>query len=98
MRLTHGCTRLRLRLTHRCARLRLRFAHGYARLRLARFRSAALDWKIEEPLEGYAALVPTDHTSFQLHFLPVEEPKVGKNRIHLDLTSTSLEDQPDLVD
>jgi len=36
--------------------------------------------------------------SMELVFVPVEEPKVVKNRLHLDLASTSLEHQRDLVD
>jgi hypothetical protein len=33
--------------------------------------------------------VPTDGTRFRMDFMPVPEPKVGPNRLHLDLTSTS---------
>src|SRR5512132_3575475 len=42
-------------------------------------------------------LVPTDGTRFRMDFMPVPEPKVGPNRLHLDLTSTSLDDQRDSV-
>ncbi|PWW24872.1 hypothetical protein JD79_04063 [Geodermatophilus normandii] len=57
-------------------------------LRLARFWAGVLGW---EP-DG-AALVPTDDTGFRLRFVPTREPKATQNRRHLDLTSTSLEDQ-----
>src|SRR6266700_335180 len=36
---------------------------------------------------------PTDDTRFRIEFQGVPEHKVGKNRIHLDLTSTSIDDQ-----
>ena len=39
------------------------------------------------------ALVPTDGTRFEILFLRVPEEKVGQNRLHLDLTSASIEDQ-----
>ena len=35
---------------------------------------------------------------FDLKFFPTDEPKRGKNRMHLDLNSTSLEDQRATVD
>src|SRR3954447_10415307 len=62
-------------------------------LRLARFWAAALRWEIRNESDEEVALVPTDHTPFGLLFVPVPEPKVGKNRVHLDLTTSSLEDQ-----
>jgi hypothetical protein len=67
-------------------------------LRLARFWAAALQWEVDDETADEVGLVPTDGTRFQVLFLPVPEQKVGKNRIHLDLTSTSLDDQQDLVD
>jgi predicted enzyme related to lactoylglutathione lyase len=67
-------------------------------LRLARFWANALDWEIEDETSDEVRLVPTDHTRFRLLFLPVPEKKSGKNRIHLDLTSTSIEDQRELVE
>jgi hypothetical protein len=41
--------------------------------------------------------VPTDATSFHGLFRRVEHRKVGQNRIHIDLTTTSLDDQNDTV-
>ncbi len=41
--------------------------------------------------------MPTDGTRFPILFLPVAEQKAGKNRLHLDLTTTSIEDQQETV-
>lgn len=45
-----------------------------------------------DPYEGIA-LLPSDVTGFRIRFLSTQEPKAGQNQMHLDLTSTSLEDQ-----
>ena len=57
-------------------------------LRLARFWAGVLGWGSDG-----ATLLPTDDTGFRLRFVPTREPKAAQNRRHLDLTSTSLEDQ-----
>jgi len=66
-------------------------------MRLARFWAAALGWVVEEPDDDdngdEVALVPTDGTRFEILFLRVPEEKAGPNRLHLDLTSASAEDQ-----
>jgi predicted enzyme related to lactoylglutathione lyase len=67
-------------------------------LRLARFWAAALRWEIEDEADDEVALLPTDGTRFQILFLPVPEEKAGKNRLHLDLTTTSVGDQQQTVD
>jgi predicted enzyme related to lactoylglutathione lyase len=64
---------------------------------LAHFWAAALGWEVHEP-NGEIALIPTDETRFGVLFEPVPETKMGRNNIHLDLTTTSLEDQNDLVE
>jgi predicted enzyme related to lactoylglutathione lyase len=65
--------------------------------RLADFWAGVLGWeRSEEPRDGIA-LVPGDGTGFRLRFHPTEEPKAGPNRAHVDLTSTSLEDQQQTV-
>jgi predicted enzyme related to lactoylglutathione lyase len=61
-------------------------------LRLARFWADALRWAVDDAHDEIG-LVPTDGTRFQIVFLPVPEKKAGKNPIHLDLTTTSLDDQ-----
>ena len=62
-------------------------------LRLARFWADALHWEVGDESGDGVALVPTDGTRFLVAFLRVPEPKVGKNRFHLDLTTTSFDDQ-----
>jgi hypothetical protein len=64
---------------------------------LARFWAHALRWNIREADGGPIELVPTDATSVHLLFRPVKHHKVGQNRIHVDLTTTSLDDQNDTV-
>ena len=66
-------------------------------LRLARFWARALRWEIYDETHAEVGLVPTDGTRFRLVFLPVPEPKAGKNRIHLDLTTTSSHDRAETV-
>ena len=65
---------------------------------LARFWAAALGWEVaaEEPSEvvlwprGYSY---PDPVALPLVFVPVPDPKTGKNRVHLDLASSSATDQ-----
>jgi catechol 2,3-dioxygenase-like lactoylglutathione lyase family enzyme len=64
---------------------------------LARFWATALRWQVGEDRGDEVALVPTDATAFRIVFQRVPEPKAGKNRIHLDLTTTSVDDQRDTV-
>jgi Glyoxalase-like domain len=66
-------------------------------LRVARFWAGALRWNIEDETADVISLVPTDGTRFTIDFAPVPEKKVGQNRIHLDLTTTSLDDQQESV-
>src|SRR5215218_5890416 len=63
--------------------------------RLARFWAGVLGW---EATDDGSTLLPSDDTGFRLRFLPTQEPKVGPNQMHVDLTSTSLEDQQHTVD
>jgi len=67
-------------------------------LRLARFWAHALHWEIDDETDDEVALVPTDGTRFGILFEAVPEEKTGKNRIHLDLTTTSLDDQMKTVE
>ncbi|MGW6007383.1 VOC family protein [Streptomyces sp. NPDC055210] len=65
---------------------------------LARFWSRFLGWEtVDDPQDGIV-LLPSDDTGFRLRFLPSQEQKAGQNRMHFDLTSTSLEDQQRTVD
>ena len=67
-------------------------------LRLARFWAEALHWEVGGEADDEIGLVPTDGTRFRILFLAIPEQKAGKNRIHLDLTSTSIEEQRETVE
>jgi predicted enzyme related to lactoylglutathione lyase len=66
-------------------------------MRLARFWGEALRWQIDDDDADEIHLVPTDGTTFHVVFEPVPNSKQGQNRIHLDLTTSSLDDQSDTV-
>jgi predicted enzyme related to lactoylglutathione lyase len=66
-------------------------------LGLARFWAGALRWEIDHETGDQIGLVPTDDTTFRIVFRPVSESKAGRNRIHLDLTTTSVDDQNESV-
>ncbi|MET9699588.1 VOC family protein [Streptomyces sp. NPDC006529] len=70
--------------------------------RLARFWSGVLGWEVAEGAgddagDG-AVVLPLDDTGFRLRFVERHEPKAEQNRMHFDLTSTSLEGQRRTVD
>ena len=62
---------------------------------LAAFWAGVLGWAADpdEPV----TLLPRESTGFRVRFLPSDEPKTGPNRMHFDLTSTSLDDQEQTV-
>src|ERR1700712_4648379 len=62
-------------------------------LRLARFWAGVLGWETAGEPHAGTALLPSDDTGFRIRFLPTQEQKAGRNQMHVDLTSTSLEDQ-----
>jgi hypothetical protein len=64
---------------------------------LARFWAAALRWDVDDSNDDVIELLPTDGTRIGLTFITNPDEKVGQNRVHLDLTTTSLEDQIDTV-
>ncbi|MDT0343667.1 VOC family protein [Streptomyces litchfieldiae] len=65
--------------------------------RLARFWAGVLDWElVDDPRDGIA-LLPSDDTGFRIRFLPTQEEKTEQNRMHFDLTSTSLDNQQQTV-
>ena len=66
-------------------------------LGLARFWADALRWEIDGETTDEIGLVPTDGTMFRIVFRPVPESKTGRNRIHLDLTTASIDDQHESV-
>jgi hypothetical protein len=68
-------------------------------IRLARFWAEALRWEVGEDTGDVVSLVPTDGTRFGIDFGRVTEPKgAWLNRLHLDLTTTSLDDQSETVE
>ena len=62
-------------------------------LRLAQFWASALRWEVADDADDGVRLQPTDGTRFVVRFLPVQEAKTDRNSVHLDLTTTSLDDQ-----
>ncbi len=64
---------------------------------LARFWADALGWEIFEETHDEIRLLPTDDTRFRILFEPVLDTKTSQNRNHLDLTTTSVDDQNQTV-
>jgi predicted enzyme related to lactoylglutathione lyase len=62
-------------------------------IRLARFWVGVLNWEMAGQSRDDIALLPRDDTGFRIRFLPTKEEKASRNRMHFDLTSTSLENQ-----
>ena len=65
--------------------------------RLAQFWAGVLGWQMGDDPYGGVALLPSDDTGFRLRFRPTQKPKTGRNLMHFDLTSTSLEAQQQTV-
>ncbi|WP_159396475.1 VOC family protein [Amycolatopsis sp. AA4] len=67
--------------------------------RLARFWSDLLGWRLtaESPAEATVQPSPDDGCDLTLVFTATSRPKTGKNRLHLDLSSTSGENQRETV-
>jgi predicted enzyme related to lactoylglutathione lyase len=69
---------------------------------LARFWASALGWEIEDEEPGETDIAPAGYTypdpsALSLVFVQVPEPHTVKNRVHLDLATTSAEHQRELV-
>jgi predicted enzyme related to lactoylglutathione lyase len=65
--------------------------------RLARFWAGVLGRQLTDSPDDGPVLLPTDDTGFSIEFQPTQEQKAGLNRMHLHLTSTSLDDQRSTV-
>jgi hypothetical protein len=59
---------------------------------LAQFWAALVDRPVQEGANQYFAVIPasSDKTFPAMMFLAVPEPRQGKNRLHVDLTSADL--------
>jgi hypothetical protein len=69
---------------------------------LGRFWAEALGWTISSEGPGVTNLEPEgftypDPTALCIDIIAVPEPKTVKNRVHVDLATTSAEYQADLV-
>jgi predicted enzyme related to lactoylglutathione lyase len=68
-------------------------------IRLAGFWAKALGWDIHNEIANGVELIPTDGTRFGIVFRQsILEEKREKNRLHFDLTTTSIDDQTDTVE
>jgi predicted enzyme related to lactoylglutathione lyase len=56
---------------------------------LARFWSQALDWTILSEREREIIIGPDENAPVGMCFMPVTDPKMVKNRVHLDLTTAA---------
>jgi catechol 2,3-dioxygenase-like lactoylglutathione lyase family enzyme len=69
---------------------------------LAQFWASALGWVIADETAEEVDIWPAgyqypDPSAVPLVFVPVTEPKTGKDRVHLDLATTSAAEQAELV-
>jgi hypothetical protein len=52
-------------------------------------RAEALGWAVTAEKHGEVAVEPPDGLGVPLVFVPVDDPKAGRNRLHLDLAPTA---------
>jgi predicted enzyme related to lactoylglutathione lyase len=64
---------------------------------LANWWAAALGWEVVHLEDESSVLPPPGEPGIELVFVPVNDERVQKNRIHLDLRSATLADQDDLI-
>ncbi len=65
---------------------------------LARWWAAALGWEVSHEDDDETDIQPLPgQPGIELAFVPVADEKVGKNRVHLDLSSQSLAEQDDQI-
>ncbi len=65
---------------------------------LGRWWADALGWRIGFESDDEIAVVDPDDEALALVFVPVDDPKTVKNRIHLDLASRSVAERDQIVD
>ena len=64
---------------------------------LASFWAGVLGREILDDPDGGFALLPTDDNGFRIDLFPTQDPKIGPNQMHFDLTSQTLEEQQERV-
>ena len=65
--------------------------------RLAEFWAAVLGWRRTGTYDGVVEIAGPDGRRPTLVFVPVADPKTGKNRIHLDVNPTGCEQAEELA-
>jgi predicted enzyme related to lactoylglutathione lyase len=65
--------------------------------RLGAFWAEALGWEVSLQARDRVGLTPTDETGFGFVFVRVDTDRVDANRMHLDLSSRSTDDQRETV-
>ena len=65
---------------------------------LGRFWSGVLGRELVDDPRAGVTLLPNETTDFRIRFVPTDVPKTGRNQMHFDLTSSSLEEQQQTVE
>ena len=65
--------------------------------RLAAFWADVLGWEHTEAEDGVVEISGPDGSRPKLIFVPVEEAKAGKNRVHLDVNPTGCDQDEELA-
>lgn len=66
--------------------------------RLAYFWSAVLDWeRTDEDPDGAVEIGAAGDAKPTIVFVPVDDPKLGKNRVHLDVNPTGCDQAEELA-
>lgn len=65
--------------------------------RLARFWAEVLGWELTGTDDGAVEIGGADGAPPTLVFVPVDGPKAGKNRVHLDLNPTGCDQAEELA-
>lgn len=64
---------------------------------LARFWSAVLDWPVQQAEDGVVEIADPSGALPTLVFVPVADPKVVKNRVHIDVNPTGCDQDEELA-
>ncbi len=65
--------------------------------RLADFWAAVLGWRRMGTYDGVVEIASPDGRRPTLVFVPVADPKTGKNRVHIDVNPTGCEQEEELA-